>query len=219
MVEAVELAVVGHTNAGKTSLLRTLTRRKDFGDVSDRPGTTRHVEAIALRIDGVEALRYLDTPGLEDSTGLLALLQTLDRQLPPPERIRAFLRLPEAAARFEQEAKVLRVMLDTGAAFYVVDTREPVLPKHRSELEILSWCARPVMPVLNFVRDPASREAAWTQAMADHGLHVITRFDAVAPFVGSEHRLYRNLATLLPAHEALLAEVCEHLEFERLNRR
>ena len=34
--DAIEIAVVGHTNAGKTSLLRTLTRRRDFGEVSDR---------------------------------------------------------------------------------------------------------------------------------------------------------------------------------------
>ena len=30
-------AVVGHTNTGKTSLLRTLTRDVGFGQVSDRP--------------------------------------------------------------------------------------------------------------------------------------------------------------------------------------
>ena len=45
---ALRIAVVGHTNAGKTSLLRTLTRRAAFGEVSDRPGVTRHVERIDL---------------------------------------------------------------------------------------------------------------------------------------------------------------------------
>ena len=52
MADPIAIAVVGHTNAGKTSLLRTLTRRSGFGEVSDRPGTTRHVESIDLRIDG-----------------------------------------------------------------------------------------------------------------------------------------------------------------------
>ena len=50
MTEALTIAVVGHTNAGKTSLLRTLTRRVDFGQVSARPGTTRQAEAVALRL-------------------------------------------------------------------------------------------------------------------------------------------------------------------------
>ena len=108
--EAIEVAVVGHTNAGKTSLLRTLTRRADFGTVSERPGTTRHVEAIELVVDGRPALRFLDTPGLEDSTALMARLRAQDATLAPPERIRAFLATPEATGRFEQEAKVLRAV-------------------------------------------------------------------------------------------------------------
>ena len=217
--DAIEIAVVGHTNAGKTSLLRTLTRRIDFGDVSDRPGTTRHVEAIALVLDGRAMLRFLDTPGLEDSTALMDCLRRQDATRPPPDRIRAFLATPEASGRFEQEAKVLRALLAAEAAFYVVDTRDPVLPKHRAELEALSWCARPVLPVLNFVRDAASREADWSAALSEYGLHAIVRFDAVAPFTGAEQRLYRDLATLLRPREALLAEVAEGLAFERLERR
>ena len=59
-------ALVGHTNAGKTSLMRTLTRRADFGEVSSQPGTTRHIEALLLKA-GPQTLRFLDTPGLEDA--------------------------------------------------------------------------------------------------------------------------------------------------------
>lgn len=217
--EAIEVAVVGHTNAGKTSLLRTLTRRADFGAVSERPGTTRHVEAIELMVDGRPALRFFDTPGLEDSTALMARLRAQDATLPPPERIRAFLATPEAAHRFEQEAKVLRALLGAEAAFYVVDTRDPVLPKHRAELEALSWCARPVLPVLNFVRDAGNRETDWSAALSEYGLHAIVRFDAVAPFTGAEQRLYQDLSTLLRPRQALLAEVAEALDFERLERR
>ena len=46
MTKPLKLAVVGHTNVGKTSLLRTLTRDVGFGEVSHRPSTTRHVEEI-----------------------------------------------------------------------------------------------------------------------------------------------------------------------------
>ncbi|MFD2378263.1 GTPase [Ottowia pentelensis] len=74
MPEPLIVAVVGHTNAGKTSLLRTLTRQVDFGEVSERPGTTRHAEALALRLDGQVAARFIDTPGLEDSVALLDFL-------------------------------------------------------------------------------------------------------------------------------------------------
>ncbi len=47
-----DIAVVGHTNAGKTSLLRTLARDSGFGEVSPSPATTREISAIALVAGG-----------------------------------------------------------------------------------------------------------------------------------------------------------------------
>lgn len=223
MREALHIAVVGHTNAGKTSLLRTLTRRVDFGEVSDRPGTTRHVEAVDLRTEDAQgrqhaAVRFYDTPGLEDAVTLLAHVARLPGTT-RPERIRQFLAGPEAQGVFEQEAKVLRQMLEVDAAFLVIDTREPALPKYRDEVELLASCARPVMPVLNFVRDGASREAAWRDMLSDAGLHAVVRFDAAAPFTGSERELFHDLGTLLPAHREALRAVVEHLAREAQARR
>jgi GTPase Era involved in 16S rRNA processing len=219
MADPIEIAVVGHTNAGKTSLLRTLARRSDFGEVSDRPGTTRHVESVDLRVEGRPAVRYLDTPGLEDPTGLLAALGPLRADMTPPQRIRAFLQGADARDRFEQEAKVLRALLGVDAALFVIDCREPVVAKFRCEVEILAACGKPVLPVLNFVRDEASREAAWQALLSDFALHALVRFDAVAPYAGAEQRLYRDLRTLLPSRDAELGEVAAYLDAERLARR
>lgn len=215
----IHIAVVGHTNAGKTSLLRTLTRRGSFGEVSDRPGTTRHVEAVDLMLDGAPAVRFFDTPGLEDSVALLDHLNALDDSPTRVDRVRAFLAGPEAERAFEQEAKVLRQMIEVDAAFYVIDCREPVLPKFRAEMEILASCGKPVMPVLNFVRDPRARQDEWEASLSDAGLHALARFDAVAPFIGSEQQLYRDLSTLLRNRQAALRTIVERLEAERVDRR
>ncbi|MEN8133052.1 MAG: GTPase, partial [Pseudomonadota bacterium] len=51
-----KIAVVGHTNTGKTSLLRTLTRDATFGEVSNRPATTRHVEGTSLLVNGMSLI-------------------------------------------------------------------------------------------------------------------------------------------------------------------
>lgn len=211
MTEPLVIAIAGHTNAGKTSLLRTLTRQVGFGEVSDQPGTTRNAQALALRLDGAVAVRFIDTPGLEDS---VALQDFLGRQPGEtrPERVRAFLRGPEAHAAFEQEAKVLRALLEQAdCAMLVIDTRQPVLPKYRAEIEILAACAKPIMPVLNFVRDAASRAADWHQALQEAGLHARAEFDVVAPFHGSEQQLYTDLATLLPQRRAQLAGIADAL--------
>lgn len=73
--QPLSLAVVGHTNTGKTSLLRTLLRDSGFGEVKNAPSTTRHVEEAAIS-DGADTLVFLyDTPGLEDAGGVLEWLE------------------------------------------------------------------------------------------------------------------------------------------------
>ncbi|QLF93719.1 GTPase and DUF3482 domain-containing protein [Pseudomonas sp. ABC1] len=195
-----KLAVVGHTNVGKTSLLRTLTRDVGFGEVSHRPSTTRHVEGARLSVDGQPLLELYDTPGLEDAIALLELLERLERpgeRLDGPARTARFLDGSEARQRFEQEAKVLRQLLASDAGLYVIDAREPVLAKYRDELQILAGCGKPLLPVLNFVALPGHREEEWREALARIGLHALVRFDSVAPPLDGERRLYESLALLL----------------------
>jgi hypothetical protein len=222
MTEPLRIAVVGHTNTGKTSLLRTLLRDTRFGEVSSRPSTTRHVEGARLLADGRPVATLFDTPGMEDA---IALLDYLDELAPPserldgPDRLGRFLTSPEAVGRFEQEAKVLRQLLDSDAGFYVIDVRDPVLPKHRDELSLLAACARPLLPVLNFVHSETSQEAAWRQMLSRVGLHAQIRFDTVAPEAGGERRLYEALATLLPARRDQLETLIASRELDAEQRR
>ena len=137
MTTPLSLAVVGHTNTGKTSLLRTLLRDSTFGEVKNAPSTTRHVEE-ALINDGDDSLVYLyDTPGLEDAGGVLDWLEThTSARDDGIERIQQFLSNHEAHHEFNQEAKVLRQVMQSDMAMYVIDAREPVLDKYKDELTI-----------------------------------------------------------------------------------
>src|SRR5690606_25969792 len=196
-----DLAVVGHTNTGKTSLLRTLLRDPGFGEVADQPGTTRHVESAQLLAeDGTPLLILRDTPGLEDGMAVLEYTDRLirvDERPDGPERIRRLLDSPEATQRFEQEARVLATVLACDAALYVVDVRDPVLAKHRDELTLLSACGRPILPVLNFTRSPTSQAQAWRDALARLGLHATVDFDTVAPALDGEVQLIDRLGLML----------------------
>lgn len=223
MTEALRIAVVGHTNTGKTSLLRTLTRDRRFGEVSFRPGTTRHVEVARLLVDGQVLLELYDTPGLEDPIGLMEVLEyeageAADRR-DGPARIEHFLESEAATGRFEQEAKVLRQLLHSDAAFYVIDARDPVLGKYRDELTLLSWCGVPLLPLLNFVADSQSDEAAWRDMLSRSGLHAVVRFDTVAPGQGAERLLYEKLATLIDSHRQALLALIERHEQDAARRR
>lgn len=205
-VALLRIAVVGHTNSGKTSLLRTLTRDVGFGEVSSRPATTRHVEASSLLIEGEAALELFDTPGLEDSTGLLDHLERIrgERGGDATDAIHAFLDSDESHAGFSQEAMALRQLLDSDAALYVIDARDRVLGKHRDELEILGRCARPVLPLLNFVADPEARTDLWRAQLARVNMHAVIAFDSVVFDELGELQLFETLRVMLPGARATL---------------
>jgi hypothetical protein len=222
MTKPLTLAVVGHTNVGKTSLLRTLTRDVGFGEVSHRPSTTRHVEGARLSVDGEALLELYDTPGLEDAIALLDYLERLEQpgeRLDGPARLERFLKGSEARQRFEQEAKVLRQLLACDAGLYVIDAREPVLSKYRDELEVLAGCGKPLLPVLNFVSAASHREGEWREALARLGLHALVRFDSVAPPEDGEQRLYESLALLLEHARLPLQRLIDDQQRQREERK
>ncbi|RYY94829.1 MAG: DUF3482 domain-containing protein, partial [Comamonadaceae bacterium] len=75
------------------------------------------------------------------------------------------------------------------------------------------------LPVLNFVRDAASREPAWRELLSAYGLHAVVRFDAAAPFVGAERELYQDLGALLRDRREALSRVVDALAAEAQDRR
>lgn len=220
--EPLKLAVVGHTNTGKTSVLRTLLRDVYFGEVKNEAATTRHVERAQL-IDsqtGEPLVTLFDTPGLEDASGLMDWLEdnTASRR-DGIERLQQFLAADIAQGSeygddyghgdshnyddYSQEAKVIRQLLASDMAIYVVDAREPVLGKYKDELAILSWAAIPVMPVFNFTDSQDANIEAWQTMLARRNLHISTRFDSVAFEFEDEMTLWQNLATMLTHSEML----------------
>ncbi|AWB34819.1 GTPase/DUF3482 domain-containing protein [Orrella marina] len=218
----IHIAIVGHTNTGKTSLLRTLTRDRAFGEVADAPGTTRNVQAALCWLEGKEVLAWYDTPGLEDSISLRDWIESIPsdgRRLEGSDRVERFLQDEHAARRFEQERRVLKQVVHSDAVVYVVDTREPVLPKYRDELYLLNACARPVLPVLNFTASQGADPEPWVQALARLGLHIHLRFDTVTPPIDGEALVFQMLGQLLSVNRAVFDRLAEQAQRARRQRR
>jgi hypothetical protein len=159
-----------------------------------------------LLVDGRPLVELYDTPGLEDSIGLLELLEArrTDRRADWVDLIRDVLDGPECRHRFEQEAKAIRQVLASDVALYVIDARDQVLGKHRDELEILARCARPVVPVLNFIASAEARTGAWRQQLTRLNLHAIAEFDTVVLDEAAEQRLFEKMQSLLDPFRAPL---------------
>jgi GTPase SAR1 family protein len=219
--DCIHISVVGHTNTGKTSLLRTLTRDDSFGHVEDAPGTTREVHAVGVKLGSQTVLWWHDTPGLEDSGGLRDWIEGLQqnrKRLDGPDRIKLFLQDRQAQIHFEQERRVLSQVMQSDAMLYVVDVRDPVLAKHRDELYLLQSCARPVLPVLNFTAHGQSDLSPWLEVFARNGIHITLSFDTISPPINGEQVMFETLAQLLAQHRPLLLDLAKQAQQQREHR-
>lgn len=197
------ISVIGHTNVGKTSLLRTLLRDSQFGEVKNASATTRHVAAVQiLAQNGSPLVTLHDTPGLEDATGVMDFIQDhTDGRADGVERLAGFLQaVDDGDARltddFSQEAKVIKSLLDADIAIYVIDAREPVLSKYKDELAILASSGTPILPVFNFIHQGQDNMPLWREMLSRRALHIACSFDTVAFDFENEMQLWDNLETL-----------------------
>ena len=194
------LAVVGHTNTGKTSLLQTLLRSREFGEVSPENRATRAVEAGEVADgDGVIAV-LLDTPGLERSERLRDAIDPTRTGSRGDWRtlFERFLASPAAADDdgLRMEAASVQAALDADVLLYVIDARHKPKPKHRDELFVLAATARPVIPVLNYSAHAYAQLDRWRCVCADEGVHTTVEFDAVVYDDAGERRLLKAVNAL-----------------------
>lgn len=143
--------VVGHVNKGKSSVVATLLEDPSI-PIDLIPGTTTKAAAYDFRIDGEAVFRLMDTPGFQEAAAALAWLEqhsqgASDRQA----TVRAFVETFADGIRFHDEVELLRPLLEPGPVglLYVVDASRPYRAAHEAEMEILRWCGRPGMALMN----------------------------------------------------------------------
>ena len=217
---AINIAVVGHTNTGKTSLIRTLTRDDGFGNIDESAGTTRYVEKSTIVAGDVAVINLFDTPGFEDSSALLLSLEELSKTLEarlPADLLRAFIAQADEFPEFEQEIKVLRQSINSDVLLYIIAVREPLLGKYRDEVEILSMAGKPIVPVFNFIAGNTEALTRWREQMTQFNLHAALNFDTVAFDFEAEKRLYQKLQSQLEARYDELQSLIDYRQEVRKN--
>lgn len=205
-----KISVIGHTNTGKTSLLRTLLRDGHFGEIKNASATTRHVSQVQIFVFDMSPLLTLyDTPGLEDATGVMEFLhEHTDIRADGVERLQAFLTAvhqndPRLVADFSQEAKVIANLLGVDIAIYVIDAREPILSKYKDELAILASSGVPILPVFNFITNQSQNMQLWQKMLARRALHLSCAFDTVAFSFQAEVTLWGHIQSFITQTDKL----------------
>lgn len=219
-IKAINIAIVGHTNAGKTSLIRTLLRDDRFGEIDDAAGTTRYVEKSSIYADEAAVLTLFDTPGFEDSSALLDTLELLTNQIRPKRTIdviTTFIEKSKDYPDFDQETKVLRQSVNSDVLLYMIDVREPVLGKYIDEIEILSMTGLPILPAFNFIAGNEASLKQWRDQMIQFNLHSALEFDTVAYHFEAEKRLYQKLQSLIENRYDTLQELINYRQQVWLN--
>ncbi len=193
----IRLAVIGHTNTGKTSVLRTLLRDASLGEVADEPGTTRESREYRLRLAGNDAAAFWDTPGLENAALALEHLRRVEsaESLSGAAALESL--LAAAPPEIERDLRPLRTLGECDAGLLVFDAREPPRNKYWEEHELLRRCGRPIVAVLNCTSDPLARVEEWDAALRRNGLHAVVRYDAWAASEADALRLFVKLRELL----------------------
>ncbi|MCC6916811.1 DUF3482 domain-containing protein [Nitrosomonas sp.] len=208
-----EIAVVGHTNTGKTSLIRTLLRSTRFGRVEDAAGTTRHVERATIFAGSEAVLNLHDTPGIEDVYALqdrLHVTAARNKRLTPVELLEKFVAATPLNDSLEQEAKVIRQVLRSDVLLYVIDVREPVLEKYLIEIETLGKAMKPMIPVFNFTASHRAELDLWRKKLAAFNIYASLELDTVAFAFEAEKRLYQKIQSLLEDHYTRLQRLIDH---------
>jgi len=225
----ITLTLVSHTNAGKTTLARTLLAR-DVGEVRDAPHVTQEAAPFTMiETREGDALILWDTPGFGDSA---RLARRLAQQGNP---IGWF--LSEVWDRFRDrtfwlsQLAVRNVRDQADVVLYLVSAAEA--PEDAGylgpELDVLGWIGKPVVCLLNQTGPPrpqaaeAADEARWQAATKDRAfVRAVLSLDAFARCWVQEGDLLRTLVPLVPdakraGYERLVAAWRERrtAQFER----
>jgi hypothetical protein len=201
----ISVGLVSHTNAGKTTLARTLLRR-DIGEIADRAHVTEVAERhVLLESAQGDVLALWDTPGFGDSMRLYsrlsqsksplgwALTQVWDRFAD-----RGFWAAQQIIRNAREECDVV---------LYVVNASEsPDEARYIAvEMQILDWIDKPVIVVLNQLGPPRTQAGAdaeialWRASVGGHRcVRGILPLDAFGRCWVQEDALLEQVQAVLP---------------------
>ena len=203
MTAPVTIALAGHANVGKTSLVSALTRDATLA-VDEAAGTTRSHYVKTYSIAGQDILGFVDTPGFEFGSRINRWLDEhggkgADRAAGRTS-LKAFLADEGTTARHDKEKEALRGVLSADVIAYVADIAMDAEGQVVQEVRLLRRAGVPMIGVLNNLHQDSVRADDWVEMLRREGVDNIVRLDALRFPADQEESFYVALGVMRPEH-------------------
>ncbi|WP_428623176.1 DUF3482 domain-containing protein [Sedimenticola sp.] len=210
MAEHPVLAVVGHPNKGKSSVVAALTQN-DQVKISPLSGTTRVAQRFSLKLDNQVVFELVDTPGFQRAGKCLGWLNeqsvAADQR---PARVAEFVSRFTGSGQFVDEVELLTPIIEGAGIIYVVDGSLPYSPEYETEMEILRWTGRPRLALINPIGGDRYVEQ-WQQALNQY-FSLVRLFDPLHATFDQHLQLLRTFGELEHHTSPLFERAIEQLE-------
>ena len=207
------VAIVGPTNEGKTSVLRTLTSDPNFGLVNAYSGATVRAEIQKIFYKGVvEILQLVDTPGFQTSGEIFELLME-DEDVAAKHGLfdlDDLLRvIPQQDDDFRHDLRAWREVARCDVVIFVINVVEnPNQSLLKYTLALLKNIGKPIIVAYNnvHVESPTPLDASgstvvdyreeWDKTLQKHNFFLVQEYDAHRRDFRDEIELFEKLAAL-----------------------
>lgn len=199
-LKTTRISVIGPTNEGKTSVLRTLTGDPNFGEVNPLSGTTKKALIQKVFFSGAELLQLIDTPGFQMSGAILDRLESENFQ---PEQI--LTAIPKDDVNYTHDLRAWREIVRCDIIVYVANIREtPEQSLIRDSLDLLAGIKKPILVIFNNIpdeQDPSGTiddyRELWITELRKRQIYTWQIYDAHHRDFENEVELFEKLAVYI----------------------
>ncbi|MGD1716648.1 GTPase domain-containing protein [Dapis sp. BLCC M172] len=136
--ELIKIAVTGHTNSGKTTLIQTLIK-KEIGEIDDRANVTPNSKPVPYEYEGLQA-SFIDTPGFQQANLLLFLQQQ-------PQGLTEL--NSELEKKLNYDMKAWKAIKSSDVILYIVSLETVPDDSHEEEIKLVVSAQKGVVALLN----------------------------------------------------------------------
>ena len=201
------LAIMGHPNAGKSSVVATLTENDRIA-IDQRAGTTTESDVYPVIIDGQTVIEFIDTPGFQNPSAILEWFQGHGGL---PDLAAAFVQSHRADPLFAHDCALLEPVAAGAGIILVVDGSKRIKEKDRIEIELLRLTARPRMAILNNLTNSDRHLEQWQNTLSK-GFNSVREFNAHRATYAERIKLLSALKSIDQRWEQRLEQTIDAFE-------